>query len=163
MILKPLPLNNYTNKKKSSSIHTPLISLPTPLLNTPHYYLFTPHSIKKYSHPDPIDTPQICSPKPSNPSSPFLLTKTKPPNPENRPSSAPREPTILRTETREPPKSGDQVSLFSSPSYFLVFLVFLQPESVFPDSETCFRISLNPVVSKHFGFLMSGCIGCLRI
>ena len=104
----------------SSSIHTPLISLSTPFLNTPLYYLFTPHSITKISHPNPIDTPRLSTPlgfvlpNPQTPKPILILPisyQKKPPNPENRPSSAPREPAILHTETREPPKSEDQVSL----------------------------------------------------
>ena len=43
--------SKFGPKKMSSSIHTPLLSLPTPLLNTPQNKLFTPHSFKQHSHP----------------------------------------------------------------------------------------------------------------
>ena len=62
---------------KSSSIHTPLISLRTPLLNTPLYYLFTPHSITKFSHPNPIDTLDFVPPNPQT-HPPHFLPKQNP-------------------------------------------------------------------------------------
>ena len=66
--------------------YTPLLSLYTPFHNKifPSYPIDTPSTLFPQTHP------------------PHFLPKTKPPNPENRPSSAPkpREPTILRTETQ---------------------------------------------------------------
>ena len=74
-------------------ISTHLITKYTPLLS-----LYTPFHNKIFPS-YPIDTPSTLFPQ-THP--PHFLPKTKPPNPENRPSSAPkpREPTILHTETQ---------------------------------------------------------------
>ena len=143
----------------SSSIHTPLISLHTPLLNTPHYFLFTPHSIKKYSHPNPIDTPQICSPKPPNPSSPFLLTKT---NPQIRRTEHPRTHAHRNQRTLQIRRSSKFVFITQ---LFLGFSGFFTAGILVPgfgNMKLIVRISLNPVTAKNFGFPMSAVFSFFR-
>ena len=124
----------------SSSIHTPLISLPTPLLNTPQNKLFTPHSFKQHSHPT-LHTPYNPASirfVPPNPSSPFSYLKTirephirrinkNPASSLQPPSSAPNPILPLLPKTHPTtPKSGDSTKISSKFAFFVFIFAFSQ-------------------------------------